>query len=356
MAYYNKATRPTIRLACLARCSKVNGGINILGLGIAGSLLAARLSRAGIKVSAFDPQKRYIKPCGEAVPAWFFQEKYLKYTHVKSKVSRYTVNVDGETIFDWDAGKNVWLIIDKEKLVNTLREIAIAEGASIEWKPGVHGKGYNVDARGPFSQGTKRTIPVYRIIAKTRSWDEDRVHIEFDSGKAGFYWIFPSGDNLVNVGGGFAYNPGLVAKLVHKYASVSLDIREILDKSASLITIHPEHRFFHKNTFYLGEAAGLIMPSTGEGIRPALLSAEKLFQALAKSENPHITYRNGLEEIVRESRLSYTLFRVILNKKPRSRAQLLSSLPEGFWRKYFSATLSSWKELVFSMLKTPMER
>ncbi|MCE4617119.1 MAG: NAD(P)/FAD-dependent oxidoreductase [Desulfurococcales archaeon] len=325
--------------------------VSIQGLGIAGSVLAEKLSSKGVKVKAYDPQKEYVKPCGEAVPVSFFSNDYLRLTDIKSRVNRFMVKVDGKTVVDWDAKKTIWFIIDKKKFVSNLRERALAQGAELIWSTGKPEKGVYVDARGPFSQESDKTIPVYRLIVRGVEWDENTVLIEFDSRKAGFYWVFPAGEKIVNIGGGFAREPKKVVKMVHNYASHVLGKGEIINKAASIITIHPKYRILEGRTFYVGEAAGFVMPSTGEGIRPAILSAEKLSQALLEEDSIHSIYRNyasSVKPLLMESRLSYTLFRVMLYKKPDARARLLSSLPRVFWKRYFSATLSSWKELFFS--------
>jgi flavin-dependent dehydrogenase len=96
-------------------------------------------------------------------------------------------------------------VVDKPKLVNTLRSMAEAEGAKIvkgKGAPEAGSDGVVVDARGPYAHNLNESVLTVRFIAKAR-WDDDSALLDFDPANLGFYRVFPLGDGRINMGAGF---------------------------------------------------------------------------------------------------------------------------------------------------------
>ena len=344
----------------------------IAGLGIAGSRLAGLLAASGFEVTAYDPDPLYRKPCGEAVPVNDYTESIVrKYTKVKAMVDSFKVIVDGVTVYDENIGKPVWFIIDKSLLVQNLRSEAQDNGAQFIWgkinatetnRPSSNDS-VLVDARGPFSPGQGRVIPVYRVVYKPKiDWPMNEVLIEFDSKRMGFYWIFPSdsSNRLVNAGGGFY---GLskqcnLPMMVKEYIKRRTGVEEVKLQGASLIRIKPKIDLFDRENrvMKIGESAGFLMSITGEGIRPALLSADLLADSFKKHGSDIISltghYAKGVSPLVRETVLSTKLFEIVEKQPGNKRFNVLASVPRGFWRRYFQAKLSL-NGIILSALKEP---
>ncbi|MEB3825552.1 MAG: hypothetical protein LRS47_02655 [Desulfurococcales archaeon] len=345
--------------------------IIVAGLGVSGSRISVLLSRAGFHVEGYDPDKYYRKPCGEAVPVNNYTKSIVeKYTSVKARVSRFQVVVDGKTVYDEEFKEPLWYIIDKHKLVSSLRREAVDNGAIMNWAPynRVHGHSeasgvLTIDARGPFTPRSVKPLPVFRVIYRPRKeWPRSKALVEFDSKALGFYWIFPSdpGKNLVNAGGGFyelRRGEDLVPRIL-SYINRKTGLEEAVVKSASLIRIKPAVRLYDNDVkvFYLGEAAGFIVSMTGEGIRPALLSAEHLADSIKSGDgDPDLIarrYREKASSLIAESRLASKLFSIVEDEPPHKRRFILENLPARFWEKYFRAEVSV-KTLIGAALLEP---
>ncbi len=346
--------------------------ITIAGLGIAGSRLAGLLARSGFKVTAYDPDPLYRKPCGEAVPVNGYTKSIVeKYTRIKAVVDSFKVIVDGVTVYHERTSKPVWFIIDKSLLVRNLRSEAQDNGAQFVWSK-IDGRKINrfdfnngilIDARGPFSPGRGKSIPVYRIIYRPKiEWPMNEALIEFDSKRMGFYWIFPSDqrNGFVNAGGGFY---GLskqcnLPTMIKEYVREKTGIEEVKVQGASLIRIKPRVDLFdhEKHVVKVGESAGFLMSITGEGIRPALISADVLADSITKYGSNIVLltdyYARNISFLVKETMLSTKLFELVEKQPENKRFYLLSSVPRGFWRSYFQAKLSL-SGVVISALKEP---
>ncbi|MCE4614824.1 MAG: NAD(P)/FAD-dependent oxidoreductase [Desulfurococcales archaeon] len=340
----------------------------IAGLGIAGARLAGLLSKAGLKVKAFDPDISYRKPCGEAVPINEYT-KYIvsKYTGYRALIRRFKVVVDERTIYEEEFSNPLWYIIDKTRLVLSLRREAEDHGVELSYTPfkrTLNGeKTLTVDARGPFSRGSEGAVTVYRIIYRPqKQWPEDGILVEFDTRKLGFYWIFPSNpwENTVNAGGGFYELPKqyLLLKTVDKYINKKTGIKEIHSKAASLVRIKPKIKLWddYSKSLNVGEAAGFLVSITGEGIRPGLLSADYLAMAILENLGDFNGIKEAYEEkaagLVKETELSARLFETVEKANINERGRILSNVPKGFWRDYFKAKLTL-PGIVLSALKEP---
>jgi digeranylgeranylglycerophospholipid reductase len=350
----------------------MDNNITIAGLGIAGSRLASLLARSGFGITAYDPDPLYRKPCGEAVPVNDYIEGIIEeYTRIKAEVDSFKVLVDGVTVYEETSNKPVWYIIDKSLLVRNLRSEAESNGARFIWDKtsipdinrSVSSGNIIVDARGPFSSSYNKTIPVYRMVYKPKTnWSMNEVLIEFDSKRMGFYWIFPSDSRkgLVNAGGGFYQLPKQcnLTMMVNNYVREKTGIEEIKTRGASLIRIKPVIKLFDtkKNVLKVGESAGFLMSITGEGIRPALLSADILADSIIKYYDDIVSltdyYTRNISFLVKETILSTKLFSLVEEQPENKRFNLLANVPSEFWRRYFQARLSL-TGIVLSALKEP---
>ncbi|HHL73820.1 MAG TPA: geranylgeranyl reductase family protein [Bacteroidetes bacterium] len=110
----------------------------------------------------------------------------------------------------------------------------------------------------------------------------------------GYFWIFPLGDGMANVGIGMMHNAlkahGISLHKAHIAATESAFFRQRFSGAKLLGNIHgwnlpigSKRRRVHGDGFVLiGDAAGLIDPSSGEGISNAMQSGKIAAEVLAE--------------------------------------------------------------------------
>lgn len=139
-----------------------------------------------------------------------------------------------------------------------------------------------------------------------------------------YLWILPKEDKIIEVGGTFAK---------HSDNSNALDILarragvkgEIIQKRNWLLS-QPKTREEislgnQKNIFLVGEAAGLISPSTGEGISFGLRSGITMGRALA-TEQPFTEYEKKIQPLISEVMEKASKAKAFAD--PRLRAKILN--------------------------------
>lgn len=320
----------------------------VVGLGPAGATLALELARRGFSVEGFDVARRYGKACGNATPKESVAGMLAEYFNtVTNEVHEFEILAEGRRVASISSRRPIWLVIQKDRLVAGLREAAEAEGARIHYGPPPErvkspGEGsLLVDARGPYAHNSY--ILLYRVIARTSAWSSSSALIDFRVRRGGLYWIFPAGEGVVNAGAGFVKSPPVrelrEALLSYLTSKVGANV-EVIEEGAAPLAITSNPRLYDLNRVYVGEAAGLVNALSGEGIRQAILSAQRLSEAVELcglhkgcSKSRYRTYARILEL---ESRLSRALLGMILRASPSRGVSLLESLDEGFWINFLS--------------------
>ena len=317
----------------------------ILGLGVSGSYAAWRIAEQGFKVTGYDPQRVYAKACGDATPSSALSGRLAnKLNAVLDTVKSFRIAVNGTIVREVNFTGATWYIIDKTKFVQTMRENASSAGATIEHdRPPRSRASLVVDARGPYSR--RDYMILYRIIARAR-WDPGLALIDFRPSHGGLYWIFPRGDGVVNVGGGFLLFTGeykALVSAVHEYARSLIGDYEVLKAGgAPLSAIRTPRLIGWDNVVRLGEAAGLVNATSGEGMRQSILSAQALVEALDQCGSSiqciKSAYPAAAASIVFEATLSRLLLRIA--GRPGGE-RILEALPEGFWRSYLKGEVEA---------------
>jgi flavin-dependent dehydrogenase len=323
----------------------------VTGLGPAGATLALELARRGFTVEGFDVTSKYRKACGNTTPREGVAGMMAEYFDaVISEVSEFEILAEGKRVASISTRRPLWLVIDKSKLIASLREAAEAEGARISYgplperarKPGR--ESILVDARGPYAYNSY--ILVYRIIARANEWSSSSAVIDFQVGRGGLYWIFPAGDGMVNAGVGFVRSPPIrrLREALISYLNSRLGTNiDVVEEGAAPLAITAHPRLYDSKKVYVGEAAGLVNALSGEGVRQAILSAQRLSQAIElcglHKECSRSRYRTYARTLELESRLSRLLLRLVLKASPSRGISLLESLSEGFWIDFLSGKM-----------------
>jgi flavin-dependent dehydrogenase len=285
--------------------------IKILGLGPSGSALALLL---GKEVKAVDIYPKYYKACGEALPV---ETPLVGKKYVLNKIRRFAFYLEDRSIGEVSYATPRWYIVDKSSWISSLREeIKSAEEEEEEIR---------VDARGPYSsKGVKINIVRAYVKGARRSIDPETVYFIYEKGVTGFYWVFPHGEDL-NIGGGFLEIRNPVPN-IHRFLDRWLGGGSIEDLKGAPLTIYPEIDLGSQGLYRIGEAAGLVYPLTGEGIRPGIESAYALASALS-SKKPVESYARALSRIVRQIEIQKRVLRAVVRivKSGGSVSQLIDN-------------------------------
>ncbi|MFW6181109.1 MAG: FAD-dependent monooxygenase [Spirochaetota bacterium] len=306
--------------------------VSVMGAGPAGSTAAYYLARAGVEVDLVDrvPFPRD-KPCAGGL---FNPREYdREFPHLRDlegmQVHRVEFRCGGKGASQACAGRDsspasacrdslpasaCW--VSEEPLVRTvlrrdldsfLHRRAVEAGAV--FRVGSNPR-YDevIDATGTGPPGRYRRAGICLVNDFPADHDLDRVVVHYGfMGIMGYCWVFPKRGYL-NVGVG-AYLPRPEVRLVYRRflgnledsGTAVLKNRELLqsrgspeDRSrrenrnyrAGIIPFAPLSRFHRGNTLVTGDAAGMVNPSTGEGIFFAMLSGKLAAQALMEGRDP----------------------------------------------------------------------
>lgn len=331
--------------------------IAIAGSGIAGSNLAAWLAKSNYpaQVYVYDPQLNYQKPCGNILLS-----EALEYLAVKPEVTNfieeYQVWVNNKKIVSFSMDKNFsWMVIDKEKLVSSLREAWIHKYSFIRKPvdPYEIRSDYElvIDSRGPFSSNALRKILVARGIFEPKRDIEDRIILNFDTVNIGLSWIFPYRDKL-NIGYGALKIQNPVERLKSFVESTGMGV---FDKSAvrtSLLTIdYPLSRAIEGNVVRTGEALGLVLALGGEGNRQAIMSSKILADIIIHNENLDV-YKKRLRRLFRETvKQGFVLKLLSSINDYKAIENAMSSLDVSFYKKFLLGSFNL-KKAFLAGLKT----
>lgn len=243
--------------------------IAIEGAGVGGSYLFFLLSERKRNVDLYDISQWYHKACGEAVPNIYRPRFPWK---VIDEIHDFSFFIDGKELRSMSYRHPKWIIIDKAAWIRSMRDA----GASFIRGKLINRGDYDIVIRayGPYDTN-RETVMVVRSIVKAGPSEHRGVIFEFDSRFSGFYWIFPSQSGLYNVGGGFIGMRNPVQAIV-QYIRRMFRWPQVLDLRGAPLTIGG----VRDRELRIGEARGLVYPLTGEGIRPAAISAEYAFEAI----------------------------------------------------------------------------
>jgi flavin-dependent dehydrogenase len=148
------------------------------------------------------------------------------------------------------------------------------------------------------------TVAAQEIEFELRPEDESRVQLRgevpelyFCEDLAGYGWCFRKG-NFLNVGLGRLNSPGVTAhvqsfcQFLRDRGKVTCDLPERFHGHAYRIYEHIEPKLVDEAVLFIGDAAGLAYPQSGEGIRPAvesgLLAADVMIAAAGDYSGPKL--------------------------------------------------------------------
>ncbi len=254
--------------------------INVAGLGVAGSYLLRRLNQEGFDSLGFDPKRPdYYIPCGYATNLdrikTFASRAGLdmeEYSTVRSNSVTFSGNEFGPVEFPGRGigtfDKNRFerdLIAGIPTKMTTFRK---AEGGSV-----------TIDATGVSRQILGKVEDDHLMYAReiiSRKADHKDFYFHFFEKGRGYYWEFP-------IEGGYHIGAGALTLDVVDEALRSVQPGFTVGRKIRMKPLF--ENMSGGNVIGVGESIGLVSPITGEGIMPALESAEILIQIMKKQDD-----------------------------------------------------------------------
>jgi geranylgeranyl reductase len=299
--------------------------ILVVGASVGGATAANTLAQAGLPVIMLERDLSWVKPCGGALPPKAFEEFDLPQTLISRKVFKTMIHSPSERrteieVVGLEEGENDYVAMAcREDLDPFLRARAVANGAEL-----IEGQllDLNVEADGVLvtyrakGQREKQTIQVEVVIGadgaysttaralgldrlprciaiqerirlpedKMARWqDTADLYLGHDVSPDLYAWVFPKSDHVaVGCGAG----PGNTAEARRLLANLKQRIApelaggEVFLEEAHALPMHPRKHIAFERAMLVGDAAGLVVGTSGEGIYWAMKSGKQAAQTL----------------------------------------------------------------------------
>lgn len=254
--------------------------INVAGLGVAGSYLLRRLNQEGFDSMGFDPKRPdYYIPCGYATNLdrikIFASRAGLdmeEYSTVRSSSVTFSGNEFGPVEF---AGRGIGTF-DKNRFERDL--VAGLHTKMAAFRQAEDGF-VTVDATGVSRQILGKAEDDHLMYAKeiiSKKADHKDFYFHFFKKGTGYYWEFP-------IAGGYHIGAGSLTLDVVDEALRSVQRGFTVGRKIRMKPLFKD--MVRGKVIGVGESIGLVSPITGEGILPALESAEILVQIMKRHDD-----------------------------------------------------------------------
>jgi geranylgeranyl reductase family protein len=306
----------------------------IVGAGPAGATACYQLAKQGRSVLVVDRATfpRY-KPCGggvsPAIAKWFDFDFTPVVNNTVTQV-KYTWKFDDPVEIELQGITPMWMV-RRDKFDNFLIDRAIQQGAQFQNNTTVTGidlqgdtwqiqtnngnfeAKYLIAADGAnsmlanwlgFSEQQKVSAASLEVPAEISERRQNLAYFDFGSLKNGFMWCFPKTD-------GYSFSAAFVRERQGKPEELKQQLTNYANKFGLDLTnsqyteynlnLWQEDRFLHANRALIaGEAAGIVDPLIGEGIRPAIFTglqaANSIDKALAGDSNALAEYSGIIQK------------------------------------------------------------
>jgi len=334
----------SINTGTASLCPTVSGlkhyeyDVVIVGLGPAGASLAFMLRNSGLRVAGIDwvgADKVWGKPCGDAISASHFDRNGLP--HPSGDALMQVVN--GALVYSPSeegvirlAGQSAGYMIDRNKYgLMLLREASkagvdvylktrashpVIEGGrlagvratseelgEVEFRAKVvvdaTGSGGAIRRKLPESWPTRESSPetdfvvAYRKIVELDYDIEEpdfiRLYFNVDIAPGGYWWLFPKGRRVANIGlgvqlgRGFPHPATIYREVLMKRPDVGREVRVINEAGARIPTRRPSKTMVWDGFISIGDSAYTVDPIHGGGMGYAMTAARHAADTLVEA-------------------------------------------------------------------------
>lgn len=294
--------------------------ILVVGASVGGATAANTLAQAGLPVIMLERDLSWVKPCGGALPPKAFEEFDLPQALISRKVHKTMIHSPSERRAEIDVvgveeGSHDYVAMAcREDLDPFLRARAVANGAEliegqlidltvqadgvevtyrakgerekqtmkVEVVIGADGA-YSTTAKALGLERLPRCIAIQERIRlpedKMARWqDTADLYLGHDVSPDLYAWVFPKSDHIaVGCGAG----PGNTAEARRLLANLKQRIApelaggEVFLEEAHALPMHPREHIAFERAMLVGDAAGLVVGTSGEGIYWAMKSGKQ---------------------------------------------------------------------------------
>lgn len=322
----------------------------VVGAGTAGCMTAKTAAKAGLDVCLIDRKRREEigeKVCGDACGKHHFDELSLPYPkgdELRSRIEGIRIfSPDLQNVFTVKGGRMYGFILNRHVFGQRLLDDAIDAGATLMQSTiatearvkdgsvtGISAKDMQnenvmrleskvvVDASG-FTAILRKSLPhelgielsvdnedveaCYREIRALKADDYDpefcEIYLDQTQTPGGYYWVFPEGENRVNVGLGVAMTKGFPNP---KTQFDQMILPKPLFKNSTLIkggswcvpTRRPLDCMTGNGIVLVGDSACQVNPIHGGGIGPSMMGGSIAGRTIAKAIEKGDVSREGL--------------------------------------------------------------
>ena len=291
----------------------------VVGAGPSGATAAEDLARSGHKVAFIDRNGR-IKPCGGAIPPRLIADFFIPDDQIVAKVKTARMISPTGRHVDIPIENGFVGMVDRESFDPFLRKRAIeagahpysgtftkitrdANGTHVIFRDKVSGNEMTLDTKmvigadGARSNVARQCVPggdkipyviaYHEIIeapARTETYDPERCDVIYD-GKISpdFYgWVFPHGGQASIGMGSLVKTVDVKQATADLRASAGLTDCKTIRREGAPIPLQPLERWDNgRDVVLAGDAAGVVAPSSGEGIYYAMVGGRVAATAAA---------------------------------------------------------------------------
>lgn len=302
--------------------------ILVVGASVGGSTAAHTLAQAGVPVVMLEQDLSYVKPCGGALPPIAFLEFNLPESLISRKVHKTLVHspsgrtAEVEVTGLQNRAADYVAMVTREELDPYLRRRAVeagsdlVEGSLLDLE--VKSDGVTVTYRDKATR-TKRQMEVTAVIgadgaysptakalglprlprcvaiqqriylpeSKMARWaDTADLYLGKEVSPDLYAWAFPKSDHLaVGVGVGPQHSRNVRGLLENLKARIAPELEggEVFMEEAHALPMQPHRRMAFDRVMLVGDAAGLVVGTSGEGIYWAMKSGYRAAQTLVET-------------------------------------------------------------------------
>ncbi len=289
----------------------------VVGASVGGATAANTLAEAGAPVILLEKDLSWVKPCGGALPPVAFEEFDIPQSLISRKVRKTIIHSPTERLAEievagLDKSENDYVAMTcREELDPFLRERAVRNGAElIEGKllglsvepDGVlvtyreknsnHKASIKVEvvigADGAYSATAKalglprlpRCVAIQERIylpdSQMARWEETAdLYLGHDVSPDLYAWVFPKADHVAvgcGAGPGNTAEARRLLKNLKERLATELKGGEVFLEEAFALPMHPRPQIAFERVMLVGDAAGLVVGTSGEGIYWAMKS------------------------------------------------------------------------------------
>jgi geranylgeranyl diphosphate/geranylgeranyl-bacteriochlorophyllide a reductase len=302
--------------------------ILVVGASVGGSTAADTLARAGVPVVMLERDLARVKPCGGAVPPVAFREFDLPESLISRKVHRALVHspsgreVGIDVVGTQPTPHDYIAMVCREEFDPFLRRRAVEHGATLiegqlqgiaidadgvtaTYKDGATGStrtlrattvigadgAYSPTARALGLPNSQRCVALQERIRlppdKMARWEDTAdLYLGPDVSPDLYAWAFPKKDHVaVGIGAGQGNTKQARQLLDNLKRRIAPELAggEIIMQEAHALPMYPRPQIAFDRAMLIGDAAGLVVGTSGEGIYWAMKSGQLAAQVLIDS-------------------------------------------------------------------------